>query len=373
MMLRNDLPDIKQGLMDRIVEVCAALLPQGKREGRLWVSHNPFVNEARKEPALKVALTGDKGAWTDWRNGRGSYKGDVIGLVEFCNSVPTGQALMWARDFLGMRNMTQEQRNELRRAAETRVKREIETNEKKRAFKIEKAQELFFKGTTELGRGSAAELHALAYLEARGLDLLAVPNLSQKTFRFSSETEYWKGATWSSETGRAIKTKQGPLYPAIHSAMRQASGAITCCHVTFLDPVKPAKAPVSPPKLMFGEALGAVIEISCGPSGLDFWDANAAPAPVVIEEGMETGVSIAGEVHEARNWAAGSLSGMGHCPVHLPCVSEIIVARDNNTGNAQAQQHLFNGLSKLEACGKPLVVMNSHVGDDFNDLMTGEE
>jgi hypothetical protein len=27
----------------------------------------------------------------------------------------------------------------------------------------------------------------------------------------------------------------------------------------------------------------------------------------------------------------------------------------------------------LEAHDKPLVVMNSHVGDDFNDLMTGKD
>ncbi len=151
--------------------------------------------------------------------------------------------------------------------------------------------------------------------------------------------------------------------------MRSATGIVTCCHVTFLDPVLPAKAPVSPAKLMFGEAMGAVIEISCGPGGRPFWGPTEEALPVVLCEGIETGLSLAQAIDDARIWACGSLAGMGHAPVHLSCVSTITVARDNNAGNAQAEAHLNSGLDRLADSGKPLVIMRSHVGDDFNDLL----
>jgi hypothetical protein len=72
-------------------------------------------------------------------------------------------------------------------------------------------------------------------------------------------------------------------------------------------------------------------------------------------------------------WAAGSLSGMGHAPIQLSCVSDVTVARDNNHGNAQALKQLDAALIALEEHDKPMVVMNSYVGDDFNDLMTGKD
>jgi len=41
-------------------------------------------------------------------------------------------------------------------------------------------------------------------------------------------------------------------------------------------------------------------------------------------------------------------------------------------GNVQAQKQLDAALLELEAAGKPLTVMASHVGDDFNDLANDE-
>jgi Toprim domain len=114
-----------------------------------------------------------------------------------------------------------------------------------------------------------------------------------------------------------------------------------------------------------------VIEVSCGPSGLPFWLCTTA-YPLILCEGIETALSLAIAVPEARVWAAGSLAGMGHAPIGLACISDVTVARDNNHGNPQAQKQLDAALMALEAHDKPLVVMNSHVGDDFNDLMQGE-
>ena len=105
--MRDDVEPIKDMLKARIVELCHRCLPRGRREGQEWVAHNPFVDEARKAPALKVALTGNKGAWRDWRNGD---KGDVMKLIEFTQGLTFKEALTWARDFLGLEQMTAKQR-----------------------------------------------------------------------------------------------------------------------------------------------------------------------------------------------------------------------------------------------------------------------
>lgn len=367
-MREDDLPMIKTQLQARIVELCHRLLPKGHKTGGRWVSHNPrFSDDARHEPALNVRLSHPVGQWIDFRSGD---KGDVLKLIQYCHhDCSLKDALDFARDMLGLKNLKPADRQRLKQDAEQRQVRNAEAALKARAFKLAKAQELFFKDTDEPGRRSAAELHAREYFAARQVPLAAIPHLSQRAFRFAAETEWWKGAVWAHGANGKFKQQAGPFYPAIHSAMRAASGAITCCHVTFLDPVKPAKAPVKPAKLMFGEAASAVIEVATGPTGKDFWDAEATPGPLIIAEGIETALSLALAIPAARVWAAGSLTGMGTAPVGLACVADITVARDNNDGNAQAQGQLAAALVALEQAGKPLVVINSHVGDDFNDLM----
>lgn len=365
--MRNDLQDVKQALKDRIEDVCRSLLPDGRREGPHWVAHNPqWSDDIRKLPALKVGLVQEKGAWKCFRSGD---KGDVIKLIEHCKSTDIKGALQWARDFLGLRSMSLAEREAMRQAGAAKAKREAEMNRRARANKLDKAKELFLMRAGAIDAGSAAELHARKYFASRGCALEDVAHLNRETFRFSQASEWWKGAKWGNRDGHKIRTEEGPRFPAIHTGMRTATGIVTCCHVTFLDPLLPQKAPVEPPKLMYGEALGAVIEVSTGPSGIAFWNEGAPAGPLVLCEGIETALSLAIGIPEARVWAGGSLAGMGGACIELACVSDVTVARDNNHGNPQAQAQLAGALAKLEASAKQIVVMNSHVGDDFNDLI----
>jgi hypothetical protein len=188
--------------------------------------------------------------------------------------------------------------------------------------------------------------------------------------RYSAGTEYWKHAEWKRQPdGRMLKVKAGPILPAIHSAFRTATGQVIACHCTFLDPVDPVKARLGADtaKLMRGEVKGAVIRISHGPEGLPPEEARQAH-PLIIGEGIENALSVAIAVPEARVWAAGSLANIGNCPVDLPCVSQVIMAIDNDWENAQAQRQLEQALEALAASGKPLSTMAAHDGGDFNDL-----
>lgn len=386
---RDDTAEIRQGLKDRAAELVRDLLPRGRMESGQWVSCNPLVaGDDRKPPALKVRVVGgDTGAWTDHRNGRDGHAGDLLGLIGYLHATDTKGAFAWARDYLGLRRMSREERQAMRFAAEAKRRKDEQRAEKKRRWSLLEADRLFCTPAGEgtygpaqcvgTGLGGAAEAHARAYLAARRAALEDIATLNPHTFRFSAATEYWKDASWRTDaSGQRWKERPGPLFPAIHSAMRVPIGHVACCHVTFLDPTQADKAPVSPAKLMFGEKKGAVIEIAMGPARVPFWQwgDDTRPAPVIIGEGVETAGSLAGELsREARIWAAGDLGNIGRVPVHLPIVSEIFVARDNNAGNAQAQRVLENALEELERHGKPVAVMKSHVGDDFNDLATGKE
>ncbi len=389
--MTSDLSIVKSGLIGRMEEVCRQLLPDGRLEGGQWVSFNPVTSDYRpgRLPALKVRISGgDIGAWIDWRSGD---KGDALGLVAY---ILTGdrrnakETLAWGRDFLGLTRMSREERAALQRNAEQHRIRRDRDAEKARQRKLQSADRLFFakpsttetgpalcpQGTFALGENSPAERHALAYLAARAVDFSAIANVNRLSFRFSPATEWWKGATWKTDGGRKYKAERGPMFPAIHAAMRNAMGIVTACHVTFLDPIAPKKAPVTPAKLMWGEARGAVIEIATGPSAKPYWQADVAGIcdPLIIAEGIETAGSFAAPCPEARCWAGGSLAGVMHAPAGLDCVEWILFARDNNAGNASAQKQFEAALEALEQHGKRVVVEASHVGDDFNDLARGE-
>lgn len=370
--MKGDLDIIKSELQDKVALVCKALLPHGKEEGGQWVSHNPVTNDYKpgRPPALKVRMRGGViGAWKDWRCGA---VGDVIGLIAYIEGTDTSGALVWARDFLGIRNMTRADRENMRKVAARQAVERERQDEKRRRDKLAAADRLFFNNTSPIGAMTPAEAHARNYFAGRKVPLDLVANLNTDTFRFSAATEWWKGAKWDTRGRQKIKVAPGPSFLAIHSAMRAWNGLVTCCHVTFLDPLKPRKAPIEPAKLMFGEALGSVIEISTGPDEVPFWQAAEA-GPLIIAEGIETALSFAVSVPEARIWAGGSLAGIAAAPVHLPCVDWVLFARDNNAGNPQAQKQFERALGQLEASGKRIVVEASHVGDDFNDLAQGEE
>ncbi|RUT84259.1 hypothetical protein EOD14_21435 [Mesorhizobium sp. M7A.T.Ca.US.000.02.1.1] len=388
--MSGDLDIIKSGLIDRIEGVCERLLPDGKPEGGLWVAWNPVELDQKpgRLPALKVRIRGgDLGAWRCYRSGA---KGDVLRLVEYVQRTDIKGALAWGRDFLGIRSMSPAERQNLRRAEVVRAKERDEKAERARLFKLQTADQLFFakpseretgpaycpQGTFAYGTGTAAELHAKAYFRGRGVDLDQVQNLNRYSFRFSPATEWWKGARYDNANGRRWKAERGPLFPAMHCAMRNRMGIVTACHVTFFDPVRASKAPVTPAKLMWGEAQGAVVEISMGPNAVPFWMADRdglVPDALVLAEGIETAASFCAPVPEARVWAGGSLAGVGSAPVGLDCVEWVLFARDNNTGNPQAQKQFDQALAGLEGHGKRVVVEASHVGDDFNDLAQGEE
>ena len=370
-MKRSDLPEIKQGLKDRILELCQRLLPDGRRNGRLWVAHNPVTQDYDRSAEFKVALDRDIGAWKDYRTGE---KGDVIGLVAYVHGTDVKGALAWARDFLGFARMSTDDRRQMAERTRQAQARAAEEGERRRLSRMQRAEKIWESGFQD-GSRSTAEHHGRAYFAARGCPLGAIENRDLQTFRFAPAQEFWPRAQWRHENGRRMKIADGPAFPAVLSAMRMPTGQISAVHITFLSPLGPKKLPVSGDenaKLMFGEAKGAMLRISHGPEGQPPEMARQAH-PLILCEGIEDGLSLAAAVPEARVWAAGSLSAIASAPVDLDCVSAVILARDNDWANATALKQFDAAYEALARHGKPVRVIESHVGKDFNDLIQGDE
>lgn len=368
--MRNDLPEIKQALKDRIEDLCRRLLPDGNRVGRFWISHNPVTGDYSQSPEFKVPLDRDKGAWIDWRTGE---KGDVIGLVQYLTGGDFKAAMDFAREFLGLRSMSPEQRRDMARRAEDARRNAEKTEQERRLKRMGQAEKLWNSGYQD-GSNSTAEALARAYFSARQIPLNAIPNRDLQTFRYAHAQEYWARAQFRHENGRRVKVQDGPKYPAVLSAMRLPSGQISAVHMTFLSPLGPQKletAKGESAKIMFGEAFGAVIRISHGPEGEPPETACQAH-PVLIGEGIETTASVSIGAPEARAWACGSLAGMMRAPIWLPCVSAVIILKDHFKHKTTEKQY-GDMMRELATHGKPLVEMESHIGNDFNDLMKGDE
>lgn len=367
--MRGDLAEIKGLLQERIEDLCRVLLPRGRREGRLWVSSNPITADHDHEPALKVALNRDVGAWRCWRSGDG---GDVVGLVAYVeagSTRATSEALAFAREWLGLKRMSRDERAALARRVQTaRVKAavEAETDARERMAAVAR----LWDKAAPLAAGGAAADRVLAWFDHRRVPLARVPNLDAETFRAVADLEWWKGAAWrrDARTGRRVKAKPGPRFPALVSAFRAPTGQVTAVHCTFLDPLGRGKAPVDQARLMFGEMLGSVIRIAHGPEGLPPERAGR-PELLVLAEGIETTMSLAIAAPEARAWAGGSLAGVAAAPVGMACVGAVVLSRENDWTTPQAVKQFDAALDSLAAKGKPVAPISSHHGNDFNDLM----
>ncbi|MUO96625.1 hypothetical protein GOZ80_14185 [Agrobacterium vitis] len=363
---------IKEGLKKRIEALCARLLKDGKRHGRLWVAHNPITGDYAQSREFKVALTRDVGAWKDYRTGE---KGDVIGLIAYLNATDFRGAMDWARDFLGLRQMSREERDRFARDTQKAMADAARISEEKRLQRIKWANDLFMSADA-YGSGTAAEAHALAYFAGRKIPLDDIPNLAADTFRFHPSLEFWPRATYRNEGGRSVKVQAGPRFPCILSAMRTPTGQVTGVHHTFLDPVRPVKLAVAAnenAKMMRFECAGAMIWVSHGPENLPVWEARQ-PHPAIFGEGIEDALSQAranGDM--ARAAAVGSLSMLSGAPLNLPCIEWALICQDNDWAKPQAQKQFADEMAKLESFGKPVVAKKSHIGKDFNDLMQGEE
>jgi hypothetical protein len=357
----NAMAEAKYALVRDIARIVPELVPGGSKRGRIYSAKNP-ARADRSAGSFVVWMAGaGAGAWKDYSTGE---QGDIIDLVCLAKACNRKTALEWARDRCGLRKMDPATRQLIQRQAEQQSLRQAET-EKTRSEKRRLAAELMF---AKAARG-VIETPVDRYLKSRGIDLMKVETLERRWLRYLPEQEWWMGRE-RDQDGRV--SRKGPSFPCMIAGFVDANGKQRACHLTFLRPDGSGKAPVEKPKLIWPEHLGLTIRLAMGETGLEPEAAAEAKraSPCAIVEGIEDGLTLALADPGLRVWAAGSLAGLAAIPDHA-CVSDWIVARDNDWGKSQAAKLFDRAMRRLRSFGKPVQVVASASGKDFNDQLRG--
>jgi hypothetical protein len=342
---------VRDALARDMRRVAQELVPGGKLMGQRYAAMPPH-RESDNPTAFSVFVAGPKiGGWIDFVTGE---TGDALSLVMLVKGLSFKDAVLWAEDRYGLRNLSPEQRAEFEKNA---VKRQAVVDQNDVALrekKIRNACHMFSKAVPEIS-GTLVD----RYLMARGIDLRALPNRDTRWLRFLPNATYWMDPA-------------RPSMPAMIAGMVDGAGVMKACHLTFLRGDGRAKADVDKAKLMWPETKGLVIRLNNGKDNLDPEAAAKAGlrAPLGYGEGNEDGLSIAMGDPDLRVWAAASLSNLANVPDHA-CVSCFVVAQDNDWGKPQAAAGFKKGLDHLRGFNKPVVPVRSTVGKDFNDQLKG--
>jgi hypothetical protein len=175
---------------------------------------------------------------------------------------------------------------------------------------------------------------AETYLRGRGITC----DLGQ-VLRFHGEC--WHGPT-------------AKRYPALVAAVQGAS--LPAVHRTYLRADGSGKADIDPAKLMLGAVAGGAVRLTEG------------PGPLVVAEGIETGLSLASGLLRtpATVWAALSTSGIRglRLPDHP---GRLTIAPDGDTAGREAANALA---ARAHALGWQVSLLPAPDGRDWNDILT---
>ena len=175
--------------------------------------------------------------------------------------------------------------------------------------------------------------HAEAYLRARHIHRCRFPAL-----RFHPALFYRDGGGMR-------------RLPALVAAVTGAGGSVTGVHRTWLDPSRPAKAPVARPRKALGRVHGLAVRFG-----------SPAPATLLVGEGIETVLSLVTAMPDtvaAAALSAGSLGAFAP-PAGL---TRLVIARDNDPDGERAAARLARRCARA---GVPAHVLVPE-GEDFND------
>ena len=136
---------------------------------------------------------------------------------------------------------------------------------------------------------------------------------------------------------------------------RPGHGAIAGVQRTWLDPDRPAKAPVARPRKALGHVHGHAVRFG-----------EPAAGTLLVGEGIETVLSIVTAIPDTVAAAALSAGSLGAF-APPPGVARLVIARDNDAEGERAAERLVRRCARTGVAA--LVVVPE--GDDFNsDLVS---
>jgi hypothetical protein len=315
-----DASDLARQLARNAESVCRHYLPQGRRQGRYWLTGDVEGTPGR---SLFVRLTGPdagKGAAGKWTDAATGEHGDLLDLIaanqRFASLADT---LEEARRFLSL------PRPEPKAFAPLPA---VPTGSPEAARRLWVISQPI--------QGTLAE----TYLRQRGIiDLRDCGSL-----RFHPHCWYRADADDPPGTPSA--------FPALIAAVRSDDGSLTGIHRTWLDPNGSGKAPVATPRRAMGNLLG---------NGVRF---SRAGSILVAGEGIETILSLR-QIMPTMPMIAALSAGHLSALQFTQSLRRLYIARDNDP----AGQHAAATLAEraIEAGIEPLMLTAS-LGDFSDDL-----
>ena len=308
---------VAAALSARAEEVCRRYLPHGRKSGRYWTAGD--IHGARgRSLFVRLAPPGIPGKWTDAADGT---HGDLLDLIRIASGTGSLRvALAEARAFLSSPAMP----------SVTGTDNYDRTDAARRLWRRCRAIE----GT-----------HAEAYLRARAIHRCRFPAL-----RFHPVLFYRDGggvrrlpALIAAVTGDAGE-HPGP-------GERPGHGAVCGVHRTWLDPDRPAKAPVTRPRKALGRVHGHAVHFG-----------EPAAGTLLVGEGIETVLSLVTAMPDTAAAAALSAGSLGAF-APPPGVARLIIARDNDAEGERAAERLLRRC----ACAHVAAQLVVPEGNDFND------
>lgn len=377
-----DFAEIKAELLNRLPALVKDLLPppDGRRNGKYWICKNP-TRADKHAGSMWVLMEGPAaGAWRDEAGIRGVDDGDIVDLVGYvlrCKDRSatrteclkwlgwaSGKALQLSPEEKARRAKLREQEAEKRQAEDRqRAIDRLKTGGENALRRWLKAAAL----TPATFSGSLLDHY---FRHARGIDL--VRHFIERGRALPGALRFFASYDYLTLDGEVIEGL--PCMPALMSG---PDGKPQALHSTWLQPDGSDKAQLpdpadNGPRKIWGPPKGAVIRIAKGAGALTPEAAAKAGrrGPLIVTEGIEDALAVAIAMPEHRVWAAGTLGNIENVPV-LPCISTIIVCRDNDWSKPQAVQAFERAVRTLKRSGKPVKVAASPKGKDMNDLLKG--
>lgn len=371
-MILAALDDILDRLRDRCIDVAERYRPGGYIDGGLYHCLSPLRAD-RHIGSFVVNLRGPhQGRFHDFKTGD---NGDMLDLIQHTLGCDCKGAMAEARLFLGMADLTVEQKRlrerELAAAKAQRQQDEVEAEANQRQ-KRRDAQGLWLACSERLDGTPVA-----AYLAGRGIGLDRL-SLTPRAIRYHPGLKYFHT---DRETGEIIEG----IYPAMVTAINgpaQAAGGPTefyGAHRTYLLQ-RPdgswGKAPVPAAKKVLGTLKGGYIRLcsAIGPRGGRMTLARAGEgARAYITEGIEDGLSVAvfkGSSPAQPYFVLCGVSLGNIAAMQLPeKIREVTIVADNDTLPDQLRL-IDKAVARFRSEGRSVDVWrNAYGGKDLNDAL----
>lgn len=352
-----DIRELAQLLNGRAPELAVLLLPNGVKDGHEW-RVGSLAGEPGSSLAVHVGSGPKQGVWRDFSSA--TDHGDMLDLVaRVLHGGDKGQAVAWAKRWLGLEDAARPGAVDKRQLAEARQRAAAEQAKREEALRQENAKKA--KNALAIwlqGQAKIKDTPADLYLKGRGLDL-ALLGRQPGCLRFHPAL-------------RHPKTQR--THPALVALVTGPAGghpnAASAIHRTYLQEAAGGgyeKLKNYDAKLSYGPLKGGTIRLWRGGSGKPVESAPEGEE-LVLTEGIEDGLTVALARPALRVHVALSVGNLAELAIP-PAIGAVILAKQNDPEGSAAAQAVAKAIAAWQAQGHAVRVAESLVGKDMNDLL----